>query len=64
MVSGLISGLAQWVQDPMLLWLWCRPAATAPIQPLDWEHPCAMGAALKKKQKKGKKRLVPFEVAA
>ena len=30
-----------------LAWLWCRPAATAPTQPLAWElH--AMGAALKK----------------
>ena len=23
--------------DPELLWLWCRPAATAPIGPLAWE---------------------------
>ena len=29
--------------------LWCRPAATAPIQPLAWESPYAVGAALKKK---------------
>ena len=27
--------------------LWYRPAATAPIQPLAWEPPYAMGAALK-----------------
>ena len=26
--------------------LWCRPVATAPIGPLAWEPPCAMGAAL------------------
>ena len=32
--AGLIPGLVQWVKDPALLWLWCRPAATAPIQPL------------------------------
>ena len=35
----------------MLLWLWCRPAATAPIQPLAWEPAYAAGAALKKRQK-------------
>ena len=34
--------------DPMLLWLWCRLAATAPIRPLAWEPPYAAGAALKK----------------
>ena len=33
------------------LWLWHRPAATAPIQPLAWEPPYATGAALKKKKK-------------
>ena len=33
----------------MLLWLWCRPAGAAPIGPLTWEPPYAMGAALKKK---------------
>ena len=38
--------------DPALLWLWCRPAATAPIQPLAWELPHASGAALKRKKKK------------
>ena len=32
-----------------LLWLWCGPVATAPIGPLAWELPYAMGAALKKK---------------
>ena len=35
----------------MLPWLWCRPAAVAPIRPLAWEHPYAVGAALKKKKK-------------
>ena len=29
-----------------MLWLWSRPAATALIQPLAWELPYAMGAAL------------------
>ena len=31
--------------DPALLWLWCRPVATALIQPLAWEHPYAMETA-------------------
>ena len=31
--------------DPVLLWLWCRPAATAPIRPIAWEPPYATGAA-------------------
>ena len=29
-----IPGLAQWIKDLVLLWLWCRPAAKAPIHPL------------------------------
>ena len=29
--TGLFPGLAQWVKDPALLWLWCRLAATALI---------------------------------
>ena len=36
--------------DPALLWLWCRPAAVAPIRPLAWEPPYAAGAALKSKK--------------
>ena len=38
--------------DLALLWLWRRPVVTALIQPLAWELPCAMGAALKKEKKK------------
>ena len=34
--------------DPALLWLWCRLAAAAPIRPLPWELPYAVGAALNK----------------
>ena len=49
--AGLISGLDQWVKDPPLLWLWCRPAATALIRPLAWEPPYAAGAALKRQKK-------------
>ena len=38
--------------DPMLLWLWGRPAAVAPIGPLGCELPYAAGVALKSKKKK------------
>ena len=30
-----------------LLWLGCRPTAVALIQPRAWEHPYAVGVALK-----------------
>ena len=33
--------------DPMLLWLWCRPAAVALIRPLAWALPYATDVALK-----------------
>ena len=39
-------------QIPVLQW--CRLAGVAPIR--SWEPPYAVGAALKKKKKKGKKR--------
>ena len=40
---------------PVLLWLWRRPAAAAPIGSLAWEPPYAVGAALKRqKTQKGK----------
>ena len=51
-VSGSIPGLAQWVEDLVLLWQWRRPAATAPIRPLAWQPPYATGVALKSKKKK------------
>ena len=65
--TGSIPGLAQRVKDlalpwavghrcgldPLLLWLWYRPAATAtaPIWPLIWEPPYAMGVALKRQKR-------------
>ena len=52
--AGLIPALAQWVKDPALLWLWCRPTAAAPFPLLAWELPYAAGAALKTKKKKKK----------
>ena len=38
--------------DPELLWLWRRPAGTAPIQLLAWEPPYAVGVVLKKKRER------------
>ena len=42
--------------DPELLWLWCRPAATAMIRPLAWEPPYVTSEALKDKKKKKEKK--------
>ena len=36
--------------DMVMLWLWSRPAAAAPIQRLTWEPSYTMGAALKLKK--------------
>ena len=44
--------------DLALLRLWCRPAATAPIQLLAWEPPYAVGAALKRQKRREKEK--PF----
>ena len=68
-VVGWIPGLTQWVKDlelpwvvdyrhgldSSLLWLWCRPAAVAPIQPLAWEPPYAVGVNHPPKKKKKEK---------
>ena len=37
--------------DPVLLWLWRRPVATALIGPLAWEPPYASGAAQEMEKK-------------
>ena len=54
---GLGSGIAmscgvggRYGSDSLLLWLWCRPEAVAPIRPLAWEPPYAAGVVLKKKK--------------
>ena len=47
---GSLPGLAQWVKDLLLLWLWCRLAAIPPIWPLDWESQYAMCEALKSRK--------------
>ena len=47
-----------------MLWLWCRPVATAPIRPLAWEPPYAAGVALEKaKRQKEKKKFESCFVA-
>ena len=45
------------VWDPMILSLWHRPVAVAPIRPLAWELPCAVGVTQKSQKKKKKKVL-------
>ena len=42
--------------DPVLLWLWHRLVAMAPIRPLAWKSPYAVGAALEKGKKTKKKK--------
>ena len=38
--------------DLALLWLWCRPATVAPIQPLFWEFPYVPYKATKQNKQK------------
>ena len=47
----------RWGSDLALLCLWRRPAAAAPIPPLAWELPHAMGTALKRQQQQHKELL-------
>ena len=48
MSCGVGHGLGS---GPALLWLWCRPAAVAPIHPLIWEPPYAPEKKMQKKKK-------------
>ena len=43
--------------DPILLWLWHRPAAVALIQPLAWKLPYASCTALKNKNQQASKKV-------
>ena len=45
-----LQGRLQIHLGPLLLWLWCRPAAVAPVRPLGWELPYVTGAAIKRKK--------------
>ena len=45
---SLILGLAQWVKDLVLLWLWL--ATVALILPLAWELPYDTGVALQRQK--------------
>ena len=42
--------------DLALLWLWCRPTATAPIRPLAWERRYAARAAQEMAKRKKQKQ--------
>ena len=52
--GGSIPGLANWVKDLVLVWLWCRPAAATPVGLLVWELPYALGMAKKCPKRKKK----------
>ena len=47
--------------DPALLWLWHKPVATVPIQPLALEAPYVVGAALKDKKKKKEEKAIQIQ---
>ena len=42
--------------DPVLLWLWRRPAATAPIRPLAWDPSYVAGSGPRKDKKERKRK--------
>ena len=46
----------------MLLWLWWRPAAAAPILPPAWELLCAAGAAANNNKQTNKQTKKPYVI--
>ena len=54
-----IPGPTRWVKDLVLLCLWCRPAAAAPLRLLAWEPPYAIDVALKRPKRK-KRKIILF----
>ena len=68
-LSGLRIGIAMSYDvghrqglDPTLMSLWCRPAATAPTQPLAQEPPYALGLALKSQKKQNRLSFLVLEL--
>ena len=64
LLSGLRIGIAMSCgvgrrssSDPVLLWLWHRPAAIALIWPLAWGPPFATGMALKRQKQTNKQKI-------
>ena len=55
--AGLIPGPTSWAEHLVFPWLWCRPAATAPIQPLAQGLPYVAGVAVNRKLKKAENGL-------
>ena len=56
-ILASLSGLKiQHCSDVAQIWLWHRPAAVAPIQPLAWELTYAAGSALKRKKAGGRRQ--------
>ena len=51
LISSLACGLGIWhcheLWCRLQMWLWCRLVAVAPVGPLAWEPPHAVGSALK-----------------